>query len=117
VNLVETRQSLIQQLKTIPDVRVYDDPGATIQPPGVVVSVPTLTWGGVFVQPREAEFTVTYSVAMDDRAPSRLLDAVAEVSEAITDPDFVITSATPGIYTSNGVELPSYSFTIATTLS
>ena|SRR5690606_23342699 len=116
MNLVEARESLIQQLKAT-GARVYGDPGAVIQPPGIVVSVPSLSWGGTLVTPREAEFTVTYSVKMDDRAAVRLLEAVSKVSEAITDPDFIITSATPGIYTSNGVDLPSYSFTIATTLS
>lgn len=116
MNVSEARQSLIDQLSTIKDVRVYGDPGATIQPPGIIVGVPSLEWAGMFVEPTSAEFTITYSVKMDSRSPERLLEAVQQVSEAITDPDFSIVSASSGVIVSNNTELPSYSFVVSVAL-
>lgn len=108
--VAETSQALAAALRTVPKLRVYTDPGAVIDPPGVLVGPPRLTWGGYVGDPTDALFVVTLAVPADDRALERLWDLVPQVAEAIdTVPDAVVRSAEPGMWTTgNGTDLPCY---------
>lgn len=113
MNLAHYRDLLVDQLKTVPGARVYTDPLADIAPPGIIVSVPTLEWNSVSKDPTSGSFNVVYVVAASSRAADQLLAAVPLVTAAITNPNFVITSASPGVWNSGGAELPAYTFAVA----
>lgn len=110
-------QSVIDQLQqaisNIPGVRAYTDPGADIDPPGVVIQLPTLqfeTYGSAASPtPTEASLTLYLMVRSDDRSTSNLSELVDQVADAIWSvADYSVTRAQPGLWTTSNVQLPAY---------
>lgn len=113
--VADIAEALYAALAGVQGVRVYRDPAAPIDPPASVLAAPSLSWDGPCHEPSTASFRVYVIVAMDDRALDRLWDLVPQVAEAVdTVPEAVVTRATPGVYTSGGVDLPSYDLTVET---
>lgn len=110
-----------QQLQTavMSAVRVYPDPGASIDPPAAVIGPPQLSWSTFATEPTQATFLVHVIVAADDRALPALWDLVPAVSAAIAGatPDrFVVQRAEPSVWSAGGADLPAYLVTVDTTL-
>lgn len=100
-------ESLRVALASVTGLRVYTDPAATIDPPGVVLTPPTLTWEGYRSDPTDATFVAAVVVKPDERAMSRLWELVPLVAAAVDEiPDAAVKRAEPGVWTSN--ELPAY---------
>lgn len=106
----EAVAALKAAIETVPGIRVYVDPGATVDPPGVVIGPPTLTAPTYGVGFSDAAFRVVVIAGMDDRALERLWALVPQVSEAIErNTDAVVTRATPGQWGEQSTNtLPSY---------
>jgi len=102
-------EALSEALSTVDGARVYTDPAATIDPPGIVLGPPALFWESGCLQPTSARFLVYVVETNDDRAIERLWDLVPQVS-AVVDllPSAAVITANPGTYTSGGTELPAY---------
>lgn len=116
--LAELAGELKAAVETVPDVRAYLDPGASIAPPGVVIGPPQLTFEGYSGDPTEATFVLAVCVAASDRAMARLWDLVPLVAAAVHThtEDAVVRRAQPGAWTAGGTELPCYELTVETNL-
>jgi hypothetical protein len=102
--ITDTAEALEAALRTAPDVRVYRDPGALVDPPGVVLPV-------------RATFLVWIAAARDDRAIEELWKLIPVVSAAIaTDGRFAVTRAEPAALAAGSTDLPAYTLTVETTL-
>lgn len=105
-------------LKTVPGVRYYGDPGARVDPPGVVLQPPSFRWEGYSSDPTTATFQVALVAQADDRALRRLLAHLPAITAAVdTVPDAVVTSATPGTLTAEIGALPAYLIEIEVSLN
>ncbi|MHA6626886.1 hypothetical protein ACU61A_15735 [Pseudonocardia sichuanensis] len=105
--VAEAAAALEAALKTVEGLRVYTDPAATVNPPGVVVVPPTLTWGGYRDGPTDALFVVAVVVRPDARAVERLWELVPRVAAALDElPDVAVRQAEPGTWGSSN--LPAY---------
>lgn len=105
--VADAAASLILALRGVDGVRIYDDPAATIDPPGIVLAPPTLTWDGYRTEPTDATFVVAVVVRPDARAMERLWDLVPLVAAAVDGvPDAAVRRAEPGTWTAN--DLPAY---------
>lgn len=110
----EAAATLETKLKEL-GLQVHKDPGATIRPPALLVSLPSLRWVGYCGSaPSDARFTVHLIAPFDEHALGRLQDMVMQVTEKVEEiPDAVIApldfgTATPGTISSGGSELPEY---------
>lgn len=109
----EAVDGLQTALETVPDLGVYQDPGATVQGTGAVITPPSVVWGAYRSEPTEATFIVHLVVPFDEYATARLYDLVEPVQAAIeADPMFAVTSATPGLLQQGGTQLPTYALTV-----
>jgi hypothetical protein len=105
----DVRAALNESLRGVQGVRVYDDPGASIDPPGLLVGPPTLTWEGYGANPSSARIIVYLIVPADDRVLDRLGELITSVAAVIDETeDAVVLRADPGTFTVGGQELPSY---------
>ncbi|TKG58053.1 hypothetical protein [Prauserella endophytica] len=116
--VAERAEELRAAARTVDGVRVYEDPSATVRPPGVFVGPPRLQWQAMSSAPTSATFVVIVMVAMDKRALGRLLELTPRVAEAIDSllPDAAVMSADPGVFLSGGTDLPSYEITVEVSL-
>ncbi|PXY17350.1 hypothetical protein [Prauserella flavalba] len=116
--VAEHAEELRAAVRTVDGVRVYEDPSATIRPPGVFVAPPRLRWESGCPEPTSATFVVVVMVAMDKRSVERLLELVPRVAEAIDSllPDAAVSTADPGLFNSGGSDLPSYEITVEVSL-
>ncbi|WIY05458.1 hypothetical protein QRX60_17005 [Amycolatopsis mongoliensis] len=96
-------------------LRVYQDPGATVQGIGAVITPPTVAWDsfGRGCGPTEATFVVHLVVPFDQYATARLYELVEPVRDAIeANPLFAVVSASPGLLRQGGADLPTYALTV-----
>lgn len=114
----EAAEQLEVALRTVEGVRVYRDPSATVDPPGVLIAPPRLRWEDYCAgPPTSATFVVIVMVAMDARAVEELWEWVPLVAAAIdTVPDAAVAAANPGVFNSGGTDLPSYEITVEVSL-
>lgn len=114
MSLTSVRAALVAALGTVSGLRVYNDPGAAIDPPGAVLGLSELTWDTYNdAQPAESTTMVYLLVAADDRAIDNLVSLVDQVSDAVwSATDFAITHAVPGTYQTSNVDLPAYVLTV-----
>ncbi|WP_329069009.1 hypothetical protein [Amycolatopsis sp. NBC_01480] len=101
-------------LSTVDGLRVYQDPGATVQGTGAVITPPTVTWGSYGGSaPTEASFVVHLVVPFDQYATARLYELVEPVVAAIEgDALFAVAAASPGLLQQGGTQLPTYAITV-----
>jgi hypothetical protein len=98
-------------------LRLYEDLGATVDPPGVMLGPPRLQWESYCSELTSATFIVIVMAAMDERAMETLWDLVPLVSDAVSAvEDAVVTTASPGVFNANGTDLPSYELTVECSL-
>lgn len=91
--------------------------GDRIDPPALVVAMPTLQWDAMCLQPTSATFPVYLMVPFDERARDKLWDLIDPVSDALDRvPDAVVRSANPVPFNANGTDLPSYEFSVEVAL-
>lgn len=118
--VAEATAALTAALKAIDSTHrlMVQEPGATIQPPSLVVSaLPSLTWEAYCVEPTSATYLVWLIVPLDERAPERLRTLLGPVVEALHSvPDASVTRADGMPYLANGSELPSYELTVQVAL-
>lgn len=107
-------ERLREALRTVEGVRVYEDPAATVRPPGAFVGPPRLQWETGCPEPTSATFVVIVMVAMDKRALERLMQLVPQVAEAIDEllAEAAVMRAEPSVFNSGGTDLPSYEITV-----
>lgn len=117
-NIREAADALETALKTVPGIRVYQDPGATVQgTTSAVIAPPSVVWGAFRAEPTEATFIVHLVVPFDQYATARLYDLVEPAVAAIeNDPAFAVTSASPGLLQQGGSQLPTYALTVEASL-
>lgn len=116
--VAEAAEALAATLRTaLPDLRVYTDPAATVDPPGVVIVPPTLTWAAYRNEPTDATFVVALVVRNDARAAERLWELVPLVAAAVDAglDNAAVRRAQPGTWTSS--DLPAYLIEIEVALS
>lgn len=102
-------------LKTVDGFRVYADPAATVDPPGLVLVPPILTWSAYRGDPTDATFVVAVVVKPDARAVERLWEHVPLVAAAVDGlSDAAVRRAEPGTWTAN--DLPAYLIEIEVSL-
>jgi hypothetical protein len=102
----EARDALSGALSAVPGLRVVMDPGATIQPPAAVVSLPDLRWEAMCTDPTGATFSIAVVVKLDDRSVDRLQELVLQVAEALDSvPEAVVLTARTGTWND---QLPAY---------
>jgi hypothetical protein len=110
--IADAAAALAEALKGVPDLRVYTDPGATVDPPAAIVGPPQLSWEGVCEDPTSARFLVWVVVPADDRAVERLWELVPLAAAALqTVTDATVTVALPGRWPGGGSDLPAYEIT------
>lgn len=106
--------ALAEALRGVEGIRVYTDPGARVDPPGVVIGPPTLHWEGPCLAPTRATFRISVVVKANDRAMQTLWGLVPAVGAAldnINTPSVAVIRAEPGVYPSGGTDLPAYQIT------
>lgn len=100
-------QQLAAAAAAVDGVRVYTDPGATVDPPGVVVAPPSIQFEGFVGGPTTARFLLYVVVAADERALERLYPLVMAVAAAIDEHTAAsVLEASPGSW--GTPELPAY---------
>lgn len=107
--VTDVRAALNEALRAVEGARVYDDPGANVDPPALIVGPPTLSWDGYGGGPTSARVIVYLIVPSDDRVLERLGELVTEVADVLDAAgEAVVLRADPGTFTVSGSELPSY---------
>ncbi|OXM73085.1 MULTISPECIES: hypothetical protein [Amycolatopsis] len=113
----EAAQQIETALKTVDKLRLYQLDDDDIDPPGLVLGPPQLTWDGYGPAPTTATFLVFLVVAVDERALERLWQFVGPVAAALdTVQDAVVQSADPGAYPAGSQNLPCYSLSVEVSL-
>ncbi|MDN5918209.1 MAG: hypothetical protein L0I76_24445 [Pseudonocardia sp.] len=103
------RAALMAGLARVPDLRVYDDLAAVVDPPGAVVGPPRLTPDGYGPDLVNAVFVVGLVAPASDRALDVLFDLVQPVCDAIYEvPGAVVTECSPGTWPAGAASLPAY---------
>lgn len=109
---------LAEGLKEVPKARVHTDLGKPVDPPGLVIGPPALTWEGYCSDPTAAVFMVYFVVAADDRSMAALYAGIPVVAAAIDGVEnAVLARAMPGAWQGGGTELPAYLFEVNYTFS
>jgi hypothetical protein len=107
--VTDVRTALNEALRAVEGVRVYDDPGANMDPPALLVGPPTLTWEGYGSGPVNARIIVYLVVPENDRVLEKLGELITSVADAIDDTEnAVVVRADPGTFIAGSQELPSY---------
>lgn len=114
MSLLDSWTVLKTALQTVDGIQVYEDAGASIQPPAAVIALPDLSWQTYNrAQPTSTSFSVFLVVKAGSDYALRLLTLVDAVSDALfTQTDAVITGASPGSYQTSSTELPCYVVTV-----
>lgn len=115
MSLNDSWTALKAAVSGIPGVTVYNDPGANIDPPAVVLGLPEATGTGTYNTPLPNELTLQayLIVASDDTAQDRLVKLLDQLSEVVFDAtDFVVTQAQPGTWQTSKTDLPCYVLTV-----
>lgn len=119
----QAAEALETALKAVEGIRVYRDPGATIDSPAAIVGPPALGWRGFCgSQPTSARFSIWLTSPADDRTLDRLWDLVPAVAAALEQVDEATLAdlelqATPSQFpTSGGVTLPAYEIQVDVSL-
>lgn len=101
---------VLAALRTVEDLRVYDDMAATVDPPGAILGPPALAYDAFLVEPTSARLIVALVVTADERAVQRLLDLLPSVTTVLGDVEnVVVRSADPGTWPAGGgSDLPAY---------
>lgn len=102
-------------LEEVPRTSVYVDLGKPVDPPGLVIGPPALTWEGYCPDgdPVEGVFMVYFVVAADDRSMVNLYAGIPAVAVAIEGVEnAVVVRAMPGAWQGGGTELPAYLFEV-----
>lgn len=109
---------LVAACGAVEGLRAHDDPGASFDPPCVLVSPPILQWGTYSDgAPSTARHVAILMVKHDDRAIPNLERLVPLVGAAIYGvDDAVITGAMPGMWRAGKTELPCYEIQIEVSL-
>jgi hypothetical protein len=110
VNSVEAAlEAIYAVLETVAEVRLYRDPAAVIDPPGVTVGPPRLQRRARGSAPTDATFQVAVVVGKNPRAMTELLRLEPLVVDAIDAlPAGSVGDSAPGTWSSGGMELPAY---------
>jgi hypothetical protein len=114
----EARLQLLAALRTVEGLRVYGDPGATIDPPAAIVGIPAVGWRAFCPAPTSARWVLLLAVRMDDRATERLSQLLGPVVEAVeTEMKAAAvqdgpSAALPATLHSGGVELAAWEITV-----
>lgn len=88
-------------------------PGDLVNPPGVVLGPPSLTWDAYHSGPTRITVPVWAVVAADDRAIAALYEHLQAVTEALEESgELVVTTARPGVHPAGGSDLPAYEITV-----
>jgi hypothetical protein len=104
--ITDAREALSKALSDIPNLRVYTDPSATVDPPAVVVSLPDLRWEALCVDPTGATFSIAVIAKLNDSAIEVLQDLVLQVAEALDGvPGAAVQAARTGTWED---QLPAY---------
>lgn len=104
-------------LETVPGVRVYTDLHTPVDPPGIVLGPPSLTWSAHCNGPTSGRFLAYVVVTADDRALTALWDLVPLVADAVeTVEDAVVMRADPANFSGGSSDLPSYMIEIEVSL-
>lgn len=114
MSLTGVRAALTAALGTVAGLRVYNDPGAVIDPPGAVLGLSELTWDAYNdAYPSESTTMVYLLVAADDRAVDNLATLVDQVAGAVwSATDFAVSHAVPGTFQTSNADLPAYVLTV-----
>lgn len=117
MSVQESAELIEQALNTVEGARVYRDPSARVDPPGLVMGPPLLQWDAFSHEPTRATWTVYAVASMSDRALERLWEFVPRVAAAADEVvDAVVTRASPGLFTAGTTSLPCYDIEIEVAL-
>ncbi len=109
-------QDLETALSGVEGLRYYPL-GSNVDPPGLVMGPPALTWEAYCLTPTTATFPVFLVTALDDRALEQLFQYVVPVSEALEAvTDAAVQNASPGTYLAGTQELPCYTLSVEVAL-
>lgn len=111
----DAAQAIAAAIKMVPKVRVYLDPTASVDPPGVVIGPPRLYWERMGSAPTKAQFDVLVVTPSSDTAMTKLWELVPAVAAAISDhSDGAVddNGAVPLPFTAGSASLPSYTLSI-----
>ena len=111
--VAEAAGALLEALQGVAGARVYSDPGATLDPPALLLGPPSLTWETVCSDPTSARFIVYVVVKVSERAMEQLWELVPEVAQAIdATTDATVRQADPGTWK----DLPAYEIQVEVSL-
>lgn len=101
------------EMPTPPRWRVYTDPGANIQAPGVVIGPPELGFDGFRTYPTQARFALYLIVDANARTMETLWDLLPDVSALIDEHTAgSVVGAAPATFVAPTGELPCYEITV-----
>jgi hypothetical protein len=113
----QAADDLFAALRTVKRLRVYEDLGATVDPPGALLGPPQLRWEAYCPDPTTATFVVIVAVALNERATETLWELVPLAAAALAEVDnATVGTATPGVFNANGTDLASYEITVEVSL-
>lgn len=113
MSISDASKALAAAAKSVAGVEVSTDLGANLNPPTVMIGVPSLTWNGYRVEPNEATFPVFVIVAMDEYAIEKLWTLVPIVAAALDDTDdATVVSASPAVFQNGGHDFPAYEISV-----
>ena len=111
--LIDAAKAIGDALDALPDVRVYREPGESIEGPALAISVPSVEWNGPGTDPTDATFTVGFipSIVRAERLNESMmgmLPAVVEALDSAMPSRVVVRRANPGTWPNGGGDLPAY---------
>jgi hypothetical protein len=118
VNVLPILAALAEALRAVEGLRVYEDLGAAVDPPGAVLGPPTFAFDAYAPVATGATVPLSIAVAADEWALPRLVELLPAVVAAVDSvPDAVVRTATPGVLPAGNGELPAYLLEIEVPLS
>lgn len=115
MNVVERAERDIRRaLSEVEDARLHPDVGPGVDPPALVLGVPSLQWEGLCQEPTSARWLVYVVVSADyARASGALIGLVLAVAAVLDEvPDVSVLRADPGTYPASSGDLPAYQIEI-----